>query len=175
MKTFTSQHYNMQTTDLFKDGFTCTHPANSWQWIPEVSGCNVAWHQKLKIWLFFQTRLKKWRQNNWNLRLMSFIPLQMNVYVLQCQNYINFQGKWWIHANLEVWDAELVIGGQIVGPCGGCHHFVPCLLTSFLSRSRDQPKLCHGSGAGAAEDNWDKYIYIFRLIFRFYLKFEQLI
>lgn len=47
-----------------------------------------------------------------------------------------------------------MVGGQDVGTCGGCHHFVPCLLTSLLSRCRDQPELCHGYSSGAAEENW---------------------
>lgn len=56
-----------------------------------------------------------------------------------------------MHANLEVWDVELVVGGEVVGSCGGCHHFVPCLLAGLVTRSRDQPKLCHGYSSGAAK------------------------
>lgn len=54
---------------------------------------------------------------------------------------------------LEVWDVELVVGGEVVGTRGGCHHFVPCLLAGLLSRRRDQPKLCHGYSTGAAREN----------------------
>lgn len=52
-------------------------------------------------------------------------------------------------ANLKVWDAELMVGREVVCACGGCHHLVPCLLARLFSRCRDQPKLCHGyTGAG---------------------------
>lgn len=62
--------------------------------------------------------------------------------------------KWpQIHAYLEVWDVELVVGGEVVGTRGGCHHFVPCLLAGLLSRCRDQPKLSHGYSTGAAGEN----------------------
>lgn len=59
-----------------------------------------------------------------------------------------------VGSDLEIWDAELVVGGQIVGARGGCCHFVPCLLAGLLSRSRDQPKLSHDDSSDAAPDNW---------------------
>lgn len=59
-----------------------------------------------------------------------------------------------IHSNLEVWDAELVIGGEVVSACGCCHQLVPCLLAGLLSRSRDEPKLGHGYSSGEDSGNW---------------------
>lgn len=59
-----------------------------------------------------------------------------------------------IHSHLEVWDAELVIGGEVVGACGCCHQLVPCLLAGLLTRSRDQPKLGHGYSSREASGNW---------------------
>lgn len=58
-----------------------------------------------------------------------------------------------VGSDLEIWDAELVVGGQIVGARGGRCHFVPCLLAGLLSRSRDQPKLCHDDSSDAAPHN----------------------
>lgn len=75
--------------------------------------------------------------------------------------YVSVGEKWDVvkkqmrsQANLQVGDVELVVVGEIVGTCGGCRHGVPCLLTGFLPRCRDQPKLCHGldSTGGAAEN-----------------------
>ena len=37
--------------------------------------------------------------------------------------------------DLEIWDVELVVGGQVGGVCGGHHHLVPALLTRLLARS----------------------------------------
>ena len=65
-----------------------------------------------------------------------------------------------MHANLEIWDVELVVGGEVVGTCGGCHHFVPCLLAGLLTRGRDQPKLCHGHSSGAAERKLRGEVYL---------------
>lgn len=56
--------------------------------------------------------------------------------------------KW--ETYLQVWDAELVVDGEVVGSCGGCHHFVPRLLAGLLPRSRNQPKLCHVCRGGVA-------------------------
>lgn len=53
---------------------------------------------------------------------------------------------------LQIWDAELVVDGEVVGPCGGCHHFVPRLLAGLLPRGGNQPKLCHVCRSGAARN-----------------------
>lgn len=51
-----------------------------------------------------------------------------------------------------------MVNRKIVGSCGGCHHFVPCLLAGLLARSRDQPKLCHCNSAAAATEVWEKCV-----------------
>lgn len=46
--------------------------------------------------------------------------------------------------NLEIRNVELVVGGQVVGPCGGQHQLVPGLLACLLSWCGDQPEFRHG-------------------------------
>ena len=46
--------------------------------------------------------------------------------------------------DLEIWDVELAVGGEVVGARGGHHHLVPGLLTRLLPRRRDQPEFSHG-------------------------------
>lgn len=62
-------------------------------------------------------------------------------HVIQCviAKYKDFKPS----ANLKVWYAEFVVSGEVLCACGGCHHFVPCLLAGLFTRSRDQPKLSH--------------------------------
>lgn len=151
MKTSPDQRFTMQATDVYKGVFPYTDSAYSWQWINKVSSFDTSLHLQPLTDLFPN---RKWINDEMGKKgLMSYLWVKSLKIWCHCKDMVVHVWKSMKHskqdikcnANLEVWYAELVVGGEVVGPCGGCHHFVPCLLAGLLSRCRDQPKLCHGS------------------------------
>ena len=69
--------------------------------------------------------------------LLSHPPGHENIF-LQTQTQLNAAD------DLEIRDVELVVGGDVVGTCGGHHHLVPGLLARLLPRRRNQPEFSHG-------------------------------